>query len=84
MSDELASPDMSLALDAPQNVGLVSEWLLGTSALLMQHQGAIKTAELIADVTSLEIKLWNTQWDEEGYRVSSSNRVFCRATTRTR
>ncbi|MEU9289357.1 DUF559 domain-containing protein [Streptomyces sp. NPDC048275] len=70
MSDELASPDMSLALDAPQNIPLVSEWLLGTSALLMQHQGATDTAELIADVTSLEVRLWNTQFDEEGYRVA--------------
>ncbi|MFI1486914.1 DUF559 domain-containing protein [Streptomyces sp. NPDC020747] len=70
MSDELASPDMSLSLDAPQNIALVSEWLLGTSALLMQHQGAAKIAELIADVTSLEIRLWNTQWDEEGYKVT--------------
>ncbi|UXX95794.1 DUF559 domain-containing protein [Streptomyces sp. AD2-2] len=70
MSDELATPDMSLPLDAPQNVALVGEWLLGTSALLMQHQGETETAELIADATSLEIKLWNTQWDEEGYQVT--------------
>lgn len=70
MSDELASPDMSLALDAPQNLALVGEWLLGTSALLMQHQGATKIAELIADVTSVEIRLWNTQWGEEGYKVT--------------
>jgi very-short-patch-repair endonuclease len=70
MSDELVSPDMSLALDAPQNIALVSEWLLGTSALLMQHQGATKIAELIADVTLLEIRLWNTQWGNEGYLVT--------------
>lgn len=36
----------------------------------MQHQGATQTAKLIADVTSLEIKLWNTQWGEEGYLVT--------------
>ncbi|EPD65610.1 MULTISPECIES: DUF559 domain-containing protein [unclassified Streptomyces] len=69
MSDELATPDMSLALDAPQNTAIVSEWLLGTSALLMQHQGATETAELIADVTSLEVRLWDTQFDQEGYRI---------------
>ncbi|WP_217181289.1 DUF559 domain-containing protein [Streptomyces sp. AC495_CC817] len=69
MSDELASPDMSLALDAPQNVALTSEWLLGTSALLMQHQGATETAELIADVTSVDVRLWDTQFDQEGYRI---------------
>ncbi|MFF3410656.1 DUF559 domain-containing protein [Streptomyces sp. NPDC002742] len=69
MSDELASPDMSIALDAPQNIPVVSEWLLGTSALLMQHQGVPEIAELIADVTSLEVRLWNTQFDEEGYRI---------------
>ncbi|GHA03247.1 MULTISPECIES: hypothetical protein [Streptomyces] len=60
MSDELPSPDMPLALDVPQNAPLVSEWLFGTNALLMQPQGATKTAELIADVTSLEVKLWDT------------------------
>ncbi|MET9813898.1 DUF559 domain-containing protein [Streptomyces sp. NPDC006355] len=70
MSDELVAPDMSLTLDAPQNIALVSEWLLGTSALLMQHQGAGKIVELIADVTSLEVRLWNTQWGEEGYLVT--------------
>ncbi|CAM5247017.1 hypothetical protein SCANM63S_06102 [Streptomyces canarius] len=51
---------MPLALDVPQNAPLVSEWLFGTNALLMQPQGATKTAELIADVTSLEVKLWDT------------------------
>ncbi|MFD7569931.1 hypothetical protein ACFV6U_05260 [Streptomyces sp. NPDC059810] len=69
MSHELLSPDMSIALDAPQNSAIVSEWLLGTSALLMQHQGETETAELIADVTALEVRLWNTQFDQEGYRV---------------
>ncbi|MCT9078576.1 hypothetical protein [Streptomyces fulvoviolaceus] len=69
MSDELPSPDMSIVLDAPQNSAIVGEWLLGTSALLMQHQGDVRAAELIADVTSLEVRLWNTQFDEEGYRV---------------
>lgn len=69
VSDELLPPDMSVALDAPQNSAIVGEWLLGSSALLMQHQGDSRTAELIADVTSLEIQLWNTDFDEEGYRV---------------
>ncbi|WP_232626942.1 hypothetical protein [Streptomyces alfalfae] len=69
MSHELLSPDMSIALDAPQNSAPVSEWLLGTSAPLMQHQGEIETAELIAEVTSLEVRLWNKQVDQEGYRV---------------
>ncbi len=69
MSDELPSPDMSLALDAPQNSAIVGEWLLGTSAVLMQHQGATRVAELIADVTSLEVKLWNTQRHQEGYKI---------------
>ncbi|MFF4349994.1 hypothetical protein [Streptomyces sp. NPDC001530] len=32
MSDELPSPDMSLALDAPQNSAIVSEWLQIKSA----------------------------------------------------
>ncbi|MEU8884573.1 hypothetical protein [Streptomyces hydrogenans] len=69
MSRELPSPDMSLALDAAQNAPLVSEWLLGASALLMKHQGDAKTAELIADVSALEVRLWDTQFDREGYRV---------------
>lgn len=69
MDDELPSPNLSLALDAPQNIALVSEWLLGTSALLMQHQGATETAELIADVTSLDVRLWNTEFDHEGYQI---------------
>lgn len=69
MSFELSSPDMSLPLDAERNAPLVSEWLLGASALLMKHQGDIRTAELIADVSALEVRLWDTQFDREGYRI---------------
>ncbi|WP_263170509.1 hypothetical protein [Streptomyces sp. SCSIO ZS0520] len=69
MSPELSSPDMSLPLDAERNAPLVSEWLLGASALLMKHQGDIRTAELIADVSALEVRLWDTQFDREGYRI---------------
>ncbi|PZH16769.1 hypothetical protein C1I97_06030 [Streptomyces sp. NTH33] len=69
MSDELASPDMSLALDAPQNAPLVSEWLLGTSAVLAYHLGKTDTARMIADVSSVEVRLWNTEFDHEGYRI---------------
>ncbi|MFF7749814.1 hypothetical protein ACFZCP_11260 [Streptomyces sp. NPDC007971] len=69
MSDELASPDMSLALDAPQNAPLVSEWLLGTSAVLAYHLGKTDTARMIADVSSIEVRLWNTEYSQEGYRI---------------
>lgn len=69
MSLELSSPDMSLPLDAERNAPLVSEWLLGASALLMKHQGDVRTAELIADVSALEVRLWDTQFDREGYRI---------------
>ncbi|KQX63418.1 MULTISPECIES: hypothetical protein [unclassified Streptomyces] len=69
MSDELTSPDMSLALDAPQNIPLVSEWLLGTSAVLAYHLGKTDTARMIADVSSIEVRLWNTEYDHEGYRI---------------
>ncbi|MDW8806103.1 DUF559 domain-containing protein [Streptomyces scabiei] len=69
MSDELASPDMSLALDAPRNTPLVSEWLLGTSAVLAYHLGKTDTARMIADVSSAEVRLWNTEYNQEGYRI---------------
>ncbi|MFI6404497.1 hypothetical protein [Streptomyces sp. NPDC050548] len=69
MSDELASPDMSMALDAPQNAPLVSEWLLGTSAVLAYHLGKTDVARMIADVSSAEVRLWNTEYNEEGYRI---------------
>ncbi|MCQ4193857.1 hypothetical protein [Streptomyces parvulus] len=69
MSDELSSPDMSLALDAPQNSAVVSEWLLGTSAVLAYHLGDTDTARLIADVSSAEVRIWNTEYEHEGYRV---------------
>ena len=52
MSDELASPDMSVALDAPQNAPLVSEWLLGMSAVLAYHLGKTDVARMIADVST--------------------------------
>ncbi|WP_329297986.1 hypothetical protein OG410_04930 [Streptomyces sp. NBC_00659] len=69
MSDELPSPDMSLALDAPANAPLVSEWLLGTSAVLAFHLGKTDMARMIADVSSAEVRLWNTEYDHEGYRI---------------
>ncbi|GCB45363.1 hypothetical protein [Streptomyces sp. NL15-2K] len=69
MSDELPSPDMSRALDTPENAPLVSEWLLGTSAVLAYHLGKTDTARMIADVTSAEVRLWNTEYDHEGYRI---------------
>jgi hypothetical protein len=69
MSDELPLPDMSLALDAPQNSAIVSEWLLGTSAVLAHHLGRTDTARLIADVSSVEVRIWNTGYGQEGYRV---------------
>ena len=69
MSAELASPDMSLTLDAPQNAPLVSEWLLGTSAVLAYHLGKTDVARMIADVSSIEVRLWNTEYDQEGYRI---------------
>ncbi|MFG2638868.1 hypothetical protein ACGFX8_34905 [Streptomyces sp. NPDC048362] len=69
MSDELPSPDMSCALDTPENAPLVSEWLLGTSAVLAYHLGKTDTARMIADVSSAEVRLWNTEYDHEGYRI---------------
>ncbi|WP_432019169.1 hypothetical protein [Streptomyces sp. 1222.5] len=69
MSDELPSPDMSRALDTPENAPLVSEWLLGTSAVLAYHLGKTDTARMIADVSSAEVRLWNTEYDHEGYRI---------------
>ncbi|MGW2930705.1 hypothetical protein ACWDA7_02280 [Streptomyces sp. NPDC001156] len=69
MSDELPSPDMSVALDAPKNSAIVAEWLLGTTAVLAHHLGDTDSARLIADVTTAEIRLWNTEWGQEGYRV---------------
>lgn len=69
MSDELPLPDMSLALDSPKNVSTVSEWLLGTSAVLAYHLGKTDAARLIADVSSAEVRLWNTEFDQEGYRI---------------
>ncbi|TGB03206.1 hypothetical protein [Streptomyces sp. MZ04] len=69
MSDELPSPDMTLALDAPKNAPLVSEWLLGTSAVLAYHLGKADIARMIADVSAVEVRLWNTEFDHEGYRV---------------
>ena len=69
MSAELASPDMSLPLDADVNAPLVSEWLLGTSAVLAYHLGQTDTARMIADVMAAEVRLWNTNYDHEGYRI---------------
>jgi hypothetical protein len=69
MSDELPLPDMSLALDSPKNAPTVSEWLLGTSAVLAYHLGKTDTARLIADVSSAEVRLWNTEFGQEGYRI---------------
>ncbi|MCF3172372.1 hypothetical protein IPZ61_03400 [Streptomyces sioyaensis] len=69
MSDELLAPDMALTLDAPQNIATVSEWLLGTSAVLAHHQGNDETAQLIADVTSMDVRLWDTEWGREGYKI---------------
>ncbi|MEV0483767.1 hypothetical protein AB0I69_24560 [Streptomyces sp. NPDC050508] len=69
MSDELPSPDMSRALDTPENAPLVSEWLLGTSAVLAYHLGKTDVARMIADASSVEVRLWNTEYNEEGYRI---------------
>ena len=48
---------------------LVSEWLLGTSAVLAYHLGKTDTARMIADLSSAEVRLWNTEYDHEGYRI---------------
>ncbi|RSS46525.1 hypothetical protein [Streptomyces sp. WAC08241] len=69
MSDELPSPNMSRPLDTPENAPLVSEWLLGTSAVLAYHLGKTDTARMIADVSSAEVRLWNTEYGHEGYRI---------------
>lgn len=69
MSEELPSPDMSLALDHPDSRATVSEWLLGTSALLAHQQGDNDTAELITDVLSLDVVLWDTEFGREGYKI---------------
>ncbi|MGI5134220.1 MULTISPECIES: hypothetical protein [unclassified Streptomyces] len=61
MSDELRSPDMSVALDTAENKAVVSQWLLATSAVLAHHFGDTDTARLIADVTSVEVVLWDTE-----------------------
>ncbi|MGV9427851.1 hypothetical protein ACWDO7_26615 [Streptomyces sp. NPDC003656] len=69
MTEALSPPDLSMALDTPENAPLVGEWLLGTSAVLAHHQGDAPLAELIADVQSVDVKLWDTEWGREGYRV---------------
>ncbi|MEV2226993.1 DUF559 domain-containing protein [Streptomyces phaeochromogenes] len=69
MSEVLPSPDMSLALDAPQNSPIVGEWLLATSAVLAHHWGEDITAELIAEVMSAEVQIWDTQFDAEDYKI---------------
>lgn len=60
---------MSLTLDAPENAPRVSEWLLGTSAVLAYHLGKTDTARMIADVSSVEVRLWDTDYNQEGYRI---------------
>ncbi len=60
---------MSLPLDADVNAPLVSERLLGTSAVLAHHLGQTDTARMIADVMVAEVRLWNTDHDYEGYRI---------------
>jgi hypothetical protein len=69
MSEELPSPDMSLALDHPESLPVVGEWLLGTSGLLAHHQGDKDTAELIAEVQSLDVRLWDTEFGVEDYKI---------------
>lgn len=47
---------------------LGDEQMLGTSAILLHQQGDSVTAALLAEVTSLEMVLWNSQFDEVGYK----------------
>ncbi|RZE40133.1 hypothetical protein C0Q95_21155 [Streptomyces albidoflavus] len=62
---ELLSPDLSIPLD-----NNVSEWLLGTSAVLLHHQGERVSATLLTQVQFLEVTLWDTEFGREGYKIT--------------